>query len=559
MKMYRSLGILAVFWFWIPTSLGFGISQRFTFSQSERNNDKSIKRSLSVLNMALLDNEEDRIIEESRIKILQSRRSSIRNTLRFAEKVRNLRLAQGWVPELDPETGEPLTSDGKTAITLTAFAVAAGAIALRIGGRAALISAIGLDFAQNNPELKQQLDQILNYADSLNFVTELVFFVLSWTAVKVFCFDAGGIVLAISAGIIFGGVWKGAIASATSATIGSLVCFALAKLDTPVRKQALSIVEEYPSLRGIEKVVAKDGFKAILTLRLAPVLPIPLGLYNYVYGVTNVPVLDFTAGIFLGSLKPYLLDSYLGYFGKTVMDGSAATDPVGMQDIILLFAVGFSVLIGVFASQLASETWDIVLKEVEEEEKLKNLDYEEELVTRNIAGLDLPEFMVDWQVQWGMAEERILNLADVEIEARVWNCTESDSIPRAHDPALDPNSPEVRDSGKGFDFGANTIDGFVLSPVLFLIFTEFADPLYVPKPDQEKGDLKERRKFIELDTKRVKERESPMLEVSEAVNVLLERENLLKRVSTLKTQTQRRLDRLDAIIPNYRTENKLDE
>lgn len=55
-------------------------------------------------------------------------------------------------------------------------------------------------------------------------------------------------------------------------------------------------------------MVAKDGLKAILTLRLAPVLPIPIGLYNYVYGVTNVPYLDFAGGIFLGSLKPYLLD-----------------------------------------------------------------------------------------------------------------------------------------------------------------------------------------------------------------------------------------------------------
>jgi uncharacterized membrane protein YdjX (TVP38/TMEM64 family) len=56
------------------------------------------------------------------------------------------------------------------------------------------------------------------------------------------------------------------------------------------------------------QVVAKDGLKAILTLRLAPVLPITIGLYNYVYGVTNVPYFDFAGGIFLGSLKPYLLD-----------------------------------------------------------------------------------------------------------------------------------------------------------------------------------------------------------------------------------------------------------
>ena len=60
----------------------------------------------------------------------------------------------------------------------------------------------------------------------------------------------------------FGGVLQGALLSAFAATIGSSVAFALAKLDTPVRKKALELVEEYPSLRGIEKVVAKDGIKA---------------------------------------------------------------------------------------------------------------------------------------------------------------------------------------------------------------------------------------------------------------------------------------------------------
>ena len=187
---------------------------------------------------------------------------------------------------------------------------------LRIGGRAALVSALGLDFATDNPELKDGLENVLQYASTIGTESELALFILAWTAVKVFCFDAGGVVLALASGILFGGVWQGAVVSAFSATVGSSVAFGLAKLDTPVRKKALEVVDEYPSLRGIEKVVAKDGIKAIVTLRLAPVLPIPIGLYNYVYGVTNVPYLDFAGGIFFGSLKPYLLDSYLGVVRK---------------------------------------------------------------------------------------------------------------------------------------------------------------------------------------------------------------------------------------------------
>lgn len=178
----------------------------------------------------------------------------------------------GDVP--DPDNPEKDNS----ALVITAFVIAFGAVLLRVGGRAALVSTLGLDFAQDNPELQTQLDNFLQYTSNLPLGVELIAFTLAWTAVKVLCFDAGGIVLALSAGILFGGVFKGAVASAAAATIGSSVAFGLAKVDTPVRKKALEVLEEYPSLRGIEKVVAKDGIKAILTLRLAPVLPIPIGL-----------------------------------------------------------------------------------------------------------------------------------------------------------------------------------------------------------------------------------------------------------------------------------------
>ncbi|KAL7520999.1 hypothetical protein ACHAWX_005689 [Stephanocyclus meneghinianus] len=267
-------------------------------------------RTRSRLALSNRDDERIRIEEESRVKILSDRRKTIRGILKAADGTRNFRLKNGYVPRIDPETNKPLKSDTQTALSLTAFIVAGGAVALRIGGRAALVSALGLDFTQN-PELKDNLSQVLEYTANMDTGVELGLFFLAWTLVKVFCFDAGGVVLALASGILFGGVWEGAVVSAFAATVGSSVAFGMAKVESPVRKKALEVVEEYPSLRGIEKVVAKDGLKAILTLRLAPILPIPIGLYNYVYGVTNVPFLDFAGGIFLGSLKPYLLDRFV--------------------------------------------------------------------------------------------------------------------------------------------------------------------------------------------------------------------------------------------------------
>ena len=103
-------------------------------------------------------------------------------------------------------------------------------------------------------------------------------------------------------------------------------------------------------------------------IRLVPVLPIPIGLYNYVYGMMNVLYLDFVGGIFLGSPKPLLLDSYLKVFGKEIVDGTVDQGG-GLQDFILLVILGVSVMIRVFALQLAGETWKSVREEVKAEKK----------------------------------------------------------------------------------------------------------------------------------------------------------------------------------------------
>lgn len=426
--------------------------------------------------------------EEERLKILQSRRKTIRSTLRSAESQRNYRIDNGLVPEIDEITGKPLKSDSKLALSLSAFVIAAGAVTLRVGGRAALVSGLGLDFANGNPELKENMDQFLSFASSLGDGTEALLFVLAWTVVKVFCFDAGGIVLALSSGILFGGVIQGALFSAFAATIGSSVSYFLAKVDSPVRKKALELLNEYPSLRGIEKVVAEDGLKAVLTLRLAPILPvIPIGMYNYIYGVTNVPFFDFAGGIFLGSLKPYLLDSYLGYFGKEVIDGTA-TNGDGLQDVILLVVLGVSVLIGVFASQLAGETWESVTEEIEtEKRKKKDVDGDETVddVTKSLFGFDLPLWAIGAQIGIKEADQRIEDMILVEYRAAVWNCTDDNPPPILRDPAKFNDSPEVLGVGKGIDVAASICDGFVLGFSLIKTYFKYADPLYDESKDLE--------------------------------------------------------------------------
>jgi uncharacterized membrane protein YdjX (TVP38/TMEM64 family) len=474
-------------------------------------------------------------MERARLEVCQARRNQIRMVLRNAERLRNYRLANGDVPEVDPETRRPVAvkSDGKMALAVSAFFVAAGAIALRIGGRAALVGAVGLDFLTDSPELQDYLALVLTTADSMDIATKLLLFTAAWTAVKVLCFDPAGVVLALASGILFGGVLEGALASATAATLGSTVAFGLAKVDSPVRKKALELLEEYPSLRGIEKVVARDGLKAVLTLRLAPVLPaVPIGFYNYIYGVTNVPLPKFMGGIFLGSLKPYLLDSYLGYFGKDVIQG--VSDPTGMQDLLLLSALGISIMIGVFASQLASETWDSVLQEVEAEKKSKTVidaeATESDGIARDLFGFQLPDWVVGFQLSLKASSEEISEIILDEFHAKVWNYT-SDSVdskpPPDRDPANYKGSPERVYANLGFDLGKSITSGIVLSPLLFSAFAKYSDPLYNETEDDTLKNRPTRQLFIQ--------------------NAVVEenRQDLLRNLQTIRTMTERRIEELE--------------
>jgi hypothetical protein len=86
-------------------------------------------------------------IELEHQKIWDSRRSMIRGALVTADAAAKVRQKLSF-GENSERSADDKAKDAKGALVLTAFAVAAGAATIRIGGRAALMSALGLDFVQ---------------------------------------------------------------------------------------------------------------------------------------------------------------------------------------------------------------------------------------------------------------------------------------------------------------------------------------------------------------------------------------------------------------------------
>ena len=262
------------------------------------------------------------------------------------------------------------------------------------------------------------------------------------------------------------------------------------------------------------------------------------GMYNYVYGVTNVPLLDFCGGIFLGSLKPYLLDSYLGFFGKELVEGSS--DAAGIQDVVLLVALGVSVMIGVFASQLASETYDSVLEEIEAENKAKREEAgedEDDGITREFLGIQLPDWVVNFQYTLKDAEASVQEMIDIEFEAQVWNYTDTNDegvllVPAdVDDPARRKEAPEISEANQGIDFGFGLSESLMLSPLLFSTFFKAVDPYYNPEEDEEFQDRKGGR-----------------LKASIPNEIGARRDALLGRIQAVESKTNERIKLLDEII-----------
>ena len=175
------------------------------------------------------------------------------------------------------------------------------------------------------PELglpsREELLDVVTYTQEMNYLTKLGLFLLVITVEKVTLigeFIPFGVVLPAISPILFGGVLQGTVISAFCAALGSSANFVLAKSFFREKFLELSVFDQ-PAVgdskwfNALSKNIEKDGFKAALFLRLAPVLPIPIDAHWYVCGLTPLKLwTEFFPAYFLGALKATFLDAYLG-------------------------------------------------------------------------------------------------------------------------------------------------------------------------------------------------------------------------------------------------------
>ena len=225
----------------------------------------------------------------------------------------------------------------------------------------------------------------------------------------------------------------------------------------------------------------------------------------------------------------------------------------GLQDFLLLGALGVSVLVGVFASQLAAQTWDSVLEEVEAEKQAKaeagRMMTQRRTMALSASFLDLNCLNGLWAFSCHCKKPMSVSLSLFrrECEAQVWNYTaatdDSLAIPASLDPAQQPGSPEIAGAYQGIDLGASVCDGLVLTPQLFGAFVKYADPLYDPNKDDD-GSGNPTGRLLSGASKPSSSSASKAAEDAEYAA----RQELLSRLDTVKSVTRKRIQELDERI-----------
>lgn len=166
--------------------------------------------------------------------IWTSRRKIIRSTLkpmvkRRIEREKKARQSDKVTSKESSEIIDESTKKKKpTGLLVSAFFIAVSATVLRLGGRTAFVQMLGLDFVTGSG-IKDQVNDFVAFFNSMGNTTQYAAIFFAWLVAKALCIDALTIVLALSSGVLFGGIFEGTAVSVICSSTASLCVFFLSR------------------------------------------------------------------------------------------------------------------------------------------------------------------------------------------------------------------------------------------------------------------------------------------------------------------------------------------
>jgi len=183
-----------------------------------------------------------------------------------------------------------------------------------------LIQAIGV-FSSVDPQ------QVAEYIRSFGVLSVAVSFLLM--IIQSLAAPLPAFLITFANAAVFGWVW-GAVLSWSSAMVGAILCYAIAKL---YGRGVVSKLTGNKSLNAIDRFFEKSGVYAILIARLLPFMP--FDIVSYAAGLTSMRLGAFIIATGLGQLPATIIYSYAG----EMLVGGAKSFVFGLLIVFSLIAL----------------------------------------------------------------------------------------------------------------------------------------------------------------------------------------------------------------------------
>ena len=169
----------------------------------------------------------DEDIWTSRRKIIRSTlKPMVKRRIERDEKARQIK--NGALNDSKEDVDESTKKKKPTGLLVSAFFIAVSATVLRLGGRTAFVQMLGLDFVTGSG-IKDQVNDFVTFFNSMGNTTQYAAIFFAWLVAKALCIDALTIVLALSSGVLFGGIFEGTAVSVICSSTASLCIFFLSR------------------------------------------------------------------------------------------------------------------------------------------------------------------------------------------------------------------------------------------------------------------------------------------------------------------------------------------
>ena len=203
-----------------------------------------------------------------------------------------------------------------------------------------LLAAAGLT---HKDELFASLGAFTDYIESLG-PTGYALFLMGYVALEVLAVPA--FPLTMSAGALFG-TYSGTLLVTTAATIAAAIAFLISRY--VARDKVMSLAENYPKFKAIDKAIGEDSLRVVAIMRLSPLMPFALS--NYLYGLTSVKFRSYVVGSFFGMMPGTFAYVSAGTATRQVAEGALG----GSAVLSTLFGVGLAIFSAGYVGKLATK------------------------------------------------------------------------------------------------------------------------------------------------------------------------------------------------------------